>query len=571
MKSLAQLKIDARNNGWPWEISHPNDERALLNGCHPEFKSSERVREFFLDLLVVPQEGGGTKPFELIDWWYSRVLAQLFGWKRRDGRRRFDKGFVTTGKKSAKSTVFSGLPLYMIMADGEEEAEAYAAAVDRDQAGIIYKKTSRMVKLSPELSGVLTRVDSQKRIVYEETGGYFEAISSDADSAEGKNPHLLIADELHVWKDRQFFNSLMYGDIARSQPLFLMITTAGEDANGVGHEEYEFAKDLLNPNNDFYSESHFAFIAEASPEREWDDPEGWKEANPSLACGAIGSIEKLQSKCEEAKKTPRKKRDFIRYICNRWVSDVENPWLPEDGWQECGQEVPDHDGDPCGGGLDLSKSVDLTSLCLVFESDDFLDYKWWFWMPEDGIKEKEDRDRVPYRLWAEHGYIELTPGNVVDYDYIRRQISGVMPTADRGPNDEPKVGQWKNSLVNRFKINGIGYDPYNATKLVTELNGQDGIPMTEFRQGYLSMNQPSKEFERRVVARTIRHGNNPVVNWMAGHCVVESDASGNIKPSKKKSRHKIDGIVGAVMATGVLASAEPEGDSIYETPGNLRL
>lgn len=570
MKSLAQLKIDARNNGWPWPIDHPNDERALLNGCYPDFRAAERVREFFVELLVVPNEGGGVKPFELIDWWYSRILAPLFGWKKRDGRRRFDKGFITTAKKSGKSTVLSGLPLYMVMADGEEEAEAYAAAVDRDQASIIYKKTSRMVKLSPELSGVLTRVDSQKRIVYEETGSFIEAISSDADSAEGKNPHLLIADELHVWKDRQFFNALMYGDIARPQPLFLMITTAGEDPTGVGHEEYEFAKDLLNPANDFYSESHFAFIAEASADKEWDDPEGWKEANPSLACGAIGSIEKLQAKCQEAKQTPRKKRDFIRYICNRWVTEVENVWLPEEAWRDCGQTVPDHIGHDCAGGLDLSKSVDLTSLCLVFEDGEYFDYKWWFWMPEEGIKEKEDRDRVPYRMWADQGFIELTPGNIVDYAYIRRQISGVMPAQDRGPTDPPKVGQWKNALVNKYKIRSVGYDPYNATKLVTELGEYDAIDMQEFRQGYLSINQPAKEFERRVVSRKIRHGNNPVANWMAGHCVVETDPAGNIKPSKKKSRHKIDGIVGAVMGTGILMSGIKK-QSVYETRGVLAI
>ena len=383
-KSLAQLKIDAKRNGWPWEIDHPNDERALLNGCYPSFDAAERVRKFFRKFLVIPQEGGGVKPFDLLPWWYRDVIAPLMGWKRADGRRRFDKAFVTTAKKSAKSTISSGLPLYMTIADGEEEAEAYSAATDRDQAAIIYKKTSRMAKLSPELNGVLTITDSQKRIIHEASGSFYEAISSDADSVEGKNPHLLIADELHVWKDRQFFNALMYGDIARSQPLFLMLTTAGEDRTGVGFEEYQFAKDLLNPNNEFYSESHFAFIAEAAEHREWDDPEGWKEANPSLECGAIGSIEKLQAKCDEAKQTPRKQREFIRYITNRWV-DCNSEHLDfRRGLEQVQRRITGPLGRSVLGRTGFVKVGRLDRAGVLFRDGEYLDFLWRFGCPRIG-------------------------------------------------------------------------------------------------------------------------------------------------------------------------------------------
>lgn len=575
MKSLAQMKLDAKTGGWPWPIVHPNDERALLAGCCPDFAAAERVRRFYANLLVVPRmlgdeedhqsTSGGLKPFVLLDWWYRDVLAPLFGWKRRDGRRRFDKGFITTAKKTGKSTVLAGLPLYMIVADKEEEAEAYAAATGRDQASIVYKKTARMAKLSPELNGVLKRIESQKRIVHEDSGSYFEAISSDADSAEGKNPHLLITDELHVWKNRQFFNALMYGDIARAQPLFLMITTAGEDPMCVGFEEYQFAKDLLNPDNDFYSESHFAFISEAAPDREWDDPDGWLEANPSLACGAIGSLGKLQAKCDEAKQSPRKKREFVRYICNRWVDSVADPWITQEQWDACDEPVPEHFGDECFGGLDLSSSIDITAFCLAFPNGEYMDFKWWFWMPAQNVRELERRDKAPYGLWIKDKWICTTPGNKVDYAYIRQTISGVV-LDERGQPLPPA----EDCLAKRYQIVTIGFDPWNASKLDTELREYDGIDTVEMRQGTATLNRPCKEFERLVADRKIRHGNNPVMNWMIGHCVVDTDTAGNIKPNKKKSIQKIDGVSAAMNAIG-LAIGHSESVSIYETPGAMNL
>lgn len=561
MKSLAQRKIDAKNSGWAWTIDHPNDERALTEGCFPDHAAAERVHKFFRTLLKIPSEEGGVKEFMLLKWWYRDVLAPLFGWKRADGRRRFDKGFITTAKKSGKSSVLAGLPLYMMLADGEEEAECYSAAVDRDQASIIFKKTSRMAHLSPHLNPVVKCIDSQKRIVHHGSGSWYEAISSDADSAEGKNPHLLIADELHVWRNRQFFNALMYGDIARRQPMFLMITTAGDDLNSVGYEEYEFAKDLLNPNTDFYSQSHFAFIAEAKEDREWDDQEGWQEANPSLKEG-IGSVEKLQAKCDEAKRSPRKKREFIRYINNRWNYGTDDAWLDYDAWMECGkQPLVTTDGCEVYGGLDLSTSKDLTSLCLASQCDDIIDLRWWHWCPEDKVKDFEELWRVPLRDWVDKGYVTPTPGNVVDYAYIRWLISGggemFVPVEDR------KVGHVP--LSEQFDIRMIGFDRWNHLKLVSELQDQDGIEMGEIGQGYRDMAMPSQQFERYVSGCEFRTGNNPVANWMASHCAKDEDAAGNKKPTKKKSRHKIDGIVAAIMAVGLLTKAQEA--SAYDSPG----
>lgn len=562
---LQQLKTKAKRGGWPWKIDHPNDERALLNGCYPDFAAAERVRKFFQTFLVLPKIGGGTQQFNLLDWWYRDVIAPLFGWKKKDGRRRFDKGFITTAKKSGKSTVLAGLPLYMILADGEEEAEAYAAATDRDQASIVFRKTLRSVRLSPHLGKVVRAVESQKRIHHDGSGSLFEAISSDADSAEGKNPHLLIADEVHVWRDRQFFNSLMYGDIVRTQPMFLMITTAGDDCETVGFEEYEFAKQLLDPNDDFYSESHFAYIAEAGPQYEWDDPEAWLAAQPSLRGEVdkarpredddppaepivIGNVDKLAAKCEEAKKSPRKKREFIRYICNRWVAEVQDSWLDFDQWKTCGGPIPLHIGDICFGALDLSATRDLSSLCLAFPGDECIDLVWTFWTPGSRVKDHEDDWRVPLRDWIEDGWVVASGDNAIDYADIRQAVSGVICDANG-----QVVERDDSCVASEYQLQCLAYDPWNASTLVKQqLEDADGIPCEPMRQGYQSMNAPSKELERMIAEGTLRHGDNPVVDWMVRHCVVDQDPAGNIKPNKKKSRHKIDGLVAAVMAVGIM-------------------
>jgi len=422
-----------------------------------------------------------------------------------------------------------------------------------------------MVRRSPVIHDAVTCVDSQKRIAYVPSASFFQALSSDKDGVEGKNPHLLIADELHVWRDRQYFDGLMYGDIIRDQPLFLMITTAGDDDTTIGFEEYDYAKDLLDTTNEFYSQSHFAFIAEASRDKEWDDPEAWKEANPSLACGALGSIEKHQSRCDEAKKSPAKIRKFRRYICNWWSDAVEDPWLDRDLWDLCGDPIEDHLGEPTWGGLDLSSSRDLTALSLAWWDGDTLDLWWRFWCPGDKVKRFEEQWRVPLRDWIKEGWVVATPGNVVDYAYIRREISGRMLDDQGGVMPELHPDR----IVGRYDVKAIGYDPWNAPQLCEkELYERDNVPMIEYRQGLVTMSGACKEFERLVETGRIRHGRNPVATWMSRHCVVYKDAAKNIKPHKTKSRQKIDGIVTAVMATqlAVIREGGPKVDH-YETHG----
>lgn len=599
---LPQIITDLKRNrlydhvAMPDGNLHPNDERALIERCTFDLVAADRVAEFFTTLLCIPwtmneplndwermwigrclpryncDQWRPTKPFVPLRWWHERVLSKLYGWKRPDGRRRFQKGFVTTAKKSGKSSTLAGLPIYMSTADKELDAECYAAATTRDQAGIIYKKVEDMIKRSPELRGMIKPIPSKKRTAHEPSGSIFEAISSDVDSSEGKNPHLLIVDELHAWRNRAFFEALMYGDIQRAQPLFLMITTAGDDVESVGFEEYDFAKALLDPNDDFYSMDHFAYIAEAGrdldtgefTQREWDDPAGWPEANPSLLEG-VGSIEKLQSKCEEAKQSPKKKRAFIRYINNGWVFGMDEAWIDIDQWRKCQGELADHTGEMCWCGLDLSSVNDFTSLSTAWHAEGgLIDLHVRLWMPKEGIAEKAHRWRVPLQDWVDAGWIELTPGATVNYDWIRKAISGVTS------NDEKTRD--KSAIAERYQLQELAYDRYNGHKLIeSELGERDGITIAEHGQGYLGMSPPCKEFEGRVNDCRLRHDGNPVMDWMIRNCLADEDPAGNIKPNKKKSRSKIDGVVSSAMAVGRAALEKPKPTSVYSRRGIITI
>lgn len=574
---LEQLKIDAKNGGWPWRIDHPNDERALLDGCYVDFDAAERVRRYYKSLLRVPDPNGGNAPFHLLDWWYRDVIGPLFGWKKRDGRRRFQKGFVTTAKKSGKSTVLAGLSTYMTCGDNEEESEVYSTAVDRDQAKIIFTKAMRSIELSPHLSRIMRVVQSRNTIHHDKSGSRYESISSDADSTEGKNPHLVIADELHVWKDRQFFNSLIYGDIVRSQPMFLMITTAGENELSVGYEEYEAAKALLDPNDPYYVESSFAYIAEASDLEKWDEPTSWLEASPSLRAEVdydrprdkddppaapvpLGTPEKLRDKMIEAKQTPARKREFIRYICNRWVFDAQDPYIEATDWDACAGKIDIRHGESIWAALDLAQVDDMVALCYSAWDAEILQLRWKFWTPEATVKQHEDLWRVPLSRWIDEGHVETCPGRTIQYAYIRRAISGAM-FDERGQ----KTTSDPLSLAGLYDVRELAIDPWNAKELSTNLAQADSVNVVEFTQSMAMMNGPTKTLLQMVKERRIRQDGSPVMRWMIKNTACPPDSNENRKPVKRKSSGKIDGTVAAIMAVGRASTQVPRGTPWFVT------
>ncbi|HEX3998247.1 MAG TPA: terminase TerL endonuclease subunit [Pirellulales bacterium] len=532
MNELAQKLAEARAAGWAEWIRGEADEQAVLEGCTFDLPAAERVRDFFVKFLRHSKGQWAKQPFELLDWQWESVIAPLFGWKRADGTRRFRRGYIEVPKKNGKSTIFSGLSLYLLAGDHEAGAEVYSAAVDRDQASIVFNEAANMVESSPALSGRLEVIRSTKRITFPRTRSFYRALSAEVPTKEGLNAHAVLIDELHAQRSRDLWDTLRYAGASRRQPLLLSITTAGFDRHSICWEQHAYAEQVLS--GVIHDSAFFAFIKAAALDDDWTDPAVWRKANPGF--GVTVSEDQFAEDCREAQESPAKENSFRRYRLNQWV-ESETRWLSLDKWNACGGEPQETlDGKDCWGGLDLSSTTDLSAFVLVFPLEDRFAVLPFFWIPEDGARLRERRDRVPYTEWVRQGFIQATPGEVIDYDRIRVRI---------------------NELGQRFAIRGIAIDRWNATQLASQLEG-DGFEMVAFGQGYMSMNAPTKRLEQLVLSEQLAHGGNPVLRWMANNVSLETDAADNWKPSKKRSRERVDGIVALIMGLGVTGEPNSE-------------
>ena len=329
-----------------------------------------------------------------------------------------------------------------------------------------------------------------------------------------------------------------------------MITTAGFDKHSVCFERYDYACKVRD--GVIIDPSFLPIIYEATKQDDWADEEVWKKANPALRGETpFRSITEMRRFCKEAQEIPAMQNAFRRLYLNQWTEqDVR--WISTAAWDNCGGECDPYEDRECYAAIDLSSTTDLSVLLYLFppvEHGGRFDILVRFYVPEIGARRRSERDKVPYLQWIQQGFITATSGEVIDYDHIKMDIQ---------------------TDSERFKIKQIAIDRWNATQLSTQLTGA-GFDVVPFGQGFASMAGPSKEFEKMVIGRQYRHGANPVLAWCAANVAVEQDAAGNIKPSKKKSTERIDGIVALVMATGLAIVAQTTSPSAYETEGIMYL
>ena len=474
-------------------------------------------------------------PFTLEPWQRDLVIHPLFGWKRANGTRKYRTAYIEVPRKNGKSTLAAGIALTLLFADNEPGAEVYSAAGDRKQAGIVFDVARQMVQRCDDLK---TRAEVfRSSIVVPKTASSYHVLSADAYTKHGLNAHGVIFDELHAQPNRELWDVLTTSTGARRQPLIVALTTAGYDRHSICWELHEYAwrvRDGVSPDDSF-----LPVIFGAEKEDDWTSPKVWKKANPNL--GVTIKVDYFDQKCTNAKEMPAAENTFKRLHLNIWTEQADR-WIPIEKWNLCAGPVNENElrGALCFAGLDLSTTKDVTALNLTFPVNGRYKQLWRFWIPEETIAPRIRIKGVEYDRWVPEGFIKATEGNVVDYDVVRADI---------------------NQLGEQFNIRQIAYDPWNATQIVTQLQG-DGFEMVPVRQGYYTMSPASKEFEKLILGRKIDHGGNPVARWMMSNVAVEIDAAGNIKPSKKKSTEKIDGIVAAIMAVGrcALQQEEPEYD-----------
>lgn len=496
----------------------------------------------------------------------KRKQERLNSGKRRDSRMivaandvgkrlvnciEVERGFYLAGEsfiKTHNSTLAAAVALYMLMSDSEQGAEVYGAACDRYQAGIVFHEAASMIRQDQALMEACDIHSSIKRIVYRATNSFYQVLSADSYRAEGINASAVIFDELHTQKTRELYDVLRKRSSTRRQPLFFMITTAGWDRESICWKVHEYADKVqrgIIKNSQFFS-----YMKSLPEDADWTDEKNWKAVNPGL--GDFKSIESVRADYLEALEETHNQNSFRRYHLNQWTS-AETRAIDMAEWAACAGDVDKVElaGCPCYGGLDLAEKVDMAAFVLNFNDEGVQKWLPFFWMPEENIRKRAIKEGAPYDMWAVEGHIKLTPGNVIDFAQIRKDI---------------------NEIGKIYKIQEIAYDPWRATQLAIQLGEEDGFTMVEHRQGYKSMSESTIELLRRIKNQTFAHGNNPVLTWQADNLVVRKDPAGNIKPDKEKSSKKIDGIVAGIMAIGrAIVHTENEGRSIYEDRGLLSL
>jgi phage terminase large subunit-like protein len=473
------------------------------------------------------------QPFNLRPW-QERIIRKLFK-LRRDGLRQYRNCLLMLPRKNGKSELAAALALYHLIGDGEAGGEVYSAATDRDQAALVFNVAAEMLRQESELLAECDIIESQKRIVHRPSGSFYRAISAEAYSKHGFNASCVIYDELHAAPNRELFDVLSTSMGARAQPLLFIVSTAGYDRHSILYELYAHGKRVIE--NPALDPAFLALIFEAPAEARWDDERVWHRANPAL--GDFRNLEEMRERAARAKAVPAQENIFRRLYLNQWTEQAER-WLAMAAWDAClAPAAAPLDGRRCFVGMDLASTKDLTALVAVFPEAGGgagFDVLPAFFCPSENIALRALRDRVPYEQWAKEGYLTATPGNVIDYEAVRATLRA-----------------W----AERFSIVNIAYDPWNAIDLVTRLQEQDGFTCVAVRQGFANLSAPAKSVEKAILGKALRHDGHPILRWNVQNASVDTDATGNIRPSKSSSTERIDGLIALVLAVDMMDRHAP--------------
>ena len=502
----------------------------------------------FIECLKHTKGKWAGEPFKLMPW-QEQIIRDIFGTLKPNGKRQFTTAFIEIPKKCGKSELAAAVALYLLYADGEASPEVYGAAADRQQASIVFDVANSMVQMCPALMIRSKIKAATKRIDNLINNGKYQVLSADVANKHGFNVSGLVLDEVHAQPNRKLYDVLTKGSgDAREQPLFFLITTAGNDTKSICYELHQKAKDILEGRK--IDPTFYPVIFGADDDDDWSDPAVWAKANPSL--GITISIDKVKEAYESARQNPAEENTFRQLRLNQWVKQSVR-WMPMDKWKECKVDYrpEDFEGRMCYAGLDLSSTSDITALVLVFpptDSDDRYYVLPYFWLPEETIGLRVKRDHVPYDIWRQQGLFMTTEGNVVHYGFIESFIE---------------------ELGKIYNIKEIVYDRWGTTQMSQNLEN-DGFTVVPFGQGFKDMSPPTKELMRLVLTKKIAHNGNPVLDWMMDNIYVRKDPAGNIKMDKEKSTEKIDGAVAMVMALDrAIKCGNDGGESVYDSRGIL--
>lgn len=475
----------------------------------------------------------------VLEPWQEEFIRKLFGTVDKDGLRQYRIAYLEIPRKNGKSTMAAAIGLYLLFCDREAGAQIYGAAYDSDQASIVYRIASEMVRRT-SLDRRATIIDWRKRILLSGTNSFYSVVDRDAAGSYGLNPSGIIFDELHTQKKPDLWRSLTTGQGAREQPLTVVITTAGiYDTASIAWETHEYAckvRDGIVEDPTF-----LPVIYAADKDDDWTDEKTWRKANPNY--GISVNPEYVATECARAQESPAYENTFRRLQLNQWTQQ-RTRWISVEKWDECEWEYDEEYlyGSKCYGGLDLGYVSDLTSFVLAFpKEDDVVFLLSYAWCPEARLRDPKNMYRDAYMSWVRDGHLRVTPGDTVDYSQVRADII---------------------EIASKFQLIDFNVDwAFQAAQLAQEL-AAEGLTPIPMRMGHISFAAPMREFEERLLSQRIAHNGDPLLRWCIDNVVVKQNEMGNLKPDKGSAKAKIDPFVATVMALDRTMKHE-DGTSVY--------
>nr|WP_024281230.1 terminase TerL endonuclease subunit [Xanthobacter sp. 126] len=503
----------------------------------------------FLRALKHPKNPAPGQPFQL-DFWQERIVRRIYGPRHPDGSRIVKTVVLLLPRGNRKTSLAAALAL--LHALGPERVpggEVISAAADRKQARLGYTEALGIIRCDKRLGAVTSLQDYRNRITSKKWGSFYEAISCDAGTQHGRTPVFVLADELHAWKKRDLWDVLKSGLVKVKGSLLIVATTAGRGQENIAHDIVEDARKVARGEVD--DPSILPVLFEAGKDEDWHDEQVWHRVNPGLAHG-YPDLEGLRQLAREGERRIGDREAFRQLNLNVWLDHSAEPFVEMDVYDEGNGEVDlgALEGEPCWLGVDLSSNRDLTAVVAAWrDADDGFIVHPWFFCPEDNLRERADRDGVPYPSWASEGFIVPTPGNVVDFRHVENAIR---------------------DLCARFRVQEIAFDPHLARNSLNTLL-EEGLPAVEMRQGWVTMAPAVKELERAIVGRRLAHGGHPVLRWNFENIAVHTDPAGNRMFHKGKSRDRIDGAVACAMAVARAAAGDAGGSGFDDAQGTDEL
>ena len=477
----------------------------------------------FIETFCKQAEGEIGKPIKL-ELFQKAYIQALFGFLNRDtNKRRFNETMFLVGRKNGKTTMLSAIALYMMIADGEGSAECYSVATKKDQASKAFKSACAMRSQSPEIRAI---VNKRRTDMYmPSTFSSFEPLSSDSDTLDGLNAHLVIIDELHAIKDRNLYEVMKQSTSSRTQPLVVMITTAGTVRENIFDDIYNYANNVLE--GTIKNDAFLPILYELDKTEEWKDIKCWAKANPGL--GTIKQYKYLTEQVQRAKDDISSKKGVLCKDFNV-RSNTEEKWLDFDTVNnEETFSIEELKNNYAVAGVDLSSTTDLTCATLLILKDGIKYVIQQYFIPEDRLEQKKQEDNVPYDIWKERGLLTTCPGARVNYS---------------------DVTKWLYKMHTDYSIHAlfVGYDSWGSQYWIEEMQ-EYGFKMDQVIQGAKTMSNPMKEMEADLKEKKINYNNNPILKWCLLNTSIEVDKNDNIRPVKgKKTKQRIDGAVSLIDA-----------------------